>query len=103
MQFGHNDNGAINDASRARASLKGIGEETQAIDNLLTKKPEVVHTYGWYLRKFIADTKAKGVTPIVCSLIPRKMWGEAGKISRNKEQLCRLGWWPSPKRKAWVL
>jgi lysophospholipase L1-like esterase len=90
MQFGHNDNGAINDASRARASLKGIGEETQAIDNLLTKKPEVVHTYGWYLRKFIADTKAKGATPIVCSLIPRKIWDEAGKISRNKDSYA--GW-----------
>lgn len=90
MQFGHNDGGAINDATRARASLKGIGEETQAIDNLLTKKPEVVHTYGWYLRKFVADTKAKGATPIVCSLIPRKMWDEAGKISRNKDSYA--GW-----------
>jgi lysophospholipase L1-like esterase len=90
MQFGHNDNGAINDATRARASLKGIGEETQAIDNLLTKKPEVVHTYGWYLRKFIADTKAKGATPIVCSLIPRKIWDANGKIARNKDSYA--GW-----------
>ena len=85
MQFGHNDGGAVNDATRARASLKGVGDETEAIDNLLTKRPEVVHSYGWYLRKFIADTKAMGATPIVCSLIPRKMWDEAGKISRNKD------------------
>jgi lysophospholipase L1-like esterase len=90
MQFGHNDGGAINDATRARASLKGIGEETEEIDNLLTKKSEVVHTYGWYLRKFIADTKAKGATPVVCSLIPRKMWDAAGKISRNKDSYA--GW-----------
>ena len=84
MQFGHNDNGAINDESRARASIKGTGEETQEIDNLLTKKHEVVHTYGWYLRKFIADAKAKGATPIVCSLIPRKIWKDH-KIVRNTE------------------
>lgn len=90
MQFGHNDNGAINDATRARASIKGIGEETQAIDNQLTKQPEVVHTYGWYLRKFVADTKARGATPIVCSLVPRKIWDEGGKISRNQDSYA--GW-----------
>jgi lysophospholipase L1-like esterase len=90
MQFGHNDNGAINDATRARASIKGIGEETEEIDNLLTKKHEVVHTYGWYLRKFIADTKAKGATPVVCSLVPRKIWDEQGKIGRNKDTYA--GW-----------
>src|SRR5215471_19042396 len=46
MQFGHNDGGAINDDSRARGSLKGTGNESEEIDNLLTKKHEVVHTYG---------------------------------------------------------
>lgn len=82
MQFGHNDNGPLNDTSRARGTIRGTGEETEEIDNLLTKKHEVVHTYGWYLRKFIADTKAKGATPIVCSLVPRKTWKD-GKITRN--------------------
>ena len=90
MQFGHNDSGALNDASRARASTKGTGEETAAIDNVLTKKHEVVHTYGWYLRKFIADTKAQGATPIVCSLIPRKSWDAQGKISRQTDTYA--GW-----------
>ena len=84
MQFGHNDNGPLNDTSRARGTIKGFGEETQEIDNLLTKQHEVIHTYGWYLRKFIADTKAKGATPIVCSPIPRKIWKD-GKIVRNSE------------------
>ena len=82
MQFGHNDGGAINDTSRARGTIKGIGEETQEIDNLLTKQHEVVHTYGWYLRKFIADTKAKGAVPIICSPVPRKIWRD-GKIVRD--------------------
>jgi lysophospholipase L1-like esterase len=81
IQFGHNDGGAINDASRARGSLKGIGEETEEIDNLLTGKHEIVHTYGWYMRKFIADTKAKGATAIVLSQIPRNIWKEE-KVER---------------------
>jgi len=79
IQFGHNDGGAINDNSRARASIKGIGEETQEIDNLLTKKHEVVHTFGWYMRKYVDDVKARGATPIVFSLTPR--WSN-GKVQR---------------------
>jgi lysophospholipase L1-like esterase len=81
MQFGHNDGGAINDTSRARGSLRGAGEETEAIDNLLTKKPEVVHTYGWYMRKYVADAKARGAVPIVLSPVPRKIWKD-GRIAR---------------------
>jgi lysophospholipase L1-like esterase len=74
IQFGHNDAGTINDASRARGSLPGIGDETQEIDNLLTKQHEVVHTYGWYMRKMINEVKAKGATPIVLSLTVRNIW-----------------------------
>src|SRR5438874_11663681 len=82
MQFGHNDAGAINDTTRARGSLPGLGEETQEIDNLLTKKHEVVHTYGWYMRKMITDTKAKGATPIVLSLTVRNIWKD-GRVERG--------------------
>src|SRR5215813_3985774 len=89
MQFGHNDGGEINDTSRARGTLRGTGPEIQEIDNLLTKQHEVVHTYGWYLRKFVTDTKARGATPIVCSLVPRKIWKE-GKIVRNADTYA--GW-----------
>jgi lysophospholipase L1-like esterase len=55
-------------------SLPGIGEETLDVTNPRTSKVETVHTYGWYLRKYIADVKAKGATPIICSLVPRKIW-----------------------------
>lgn len=89
IQFGHNDGGALNDGSRARGSIKGIGQESEEIDNLQTKKHETVHTYGWYLRKYIADTKAKGAIPIVCSLVPRKIWKD-GKIARNSGDYA--GW-----------
>jgi lysophospholipase L1-like esterase len=84
MQFGHNDNGPLDDAARARGTIKGAGEETREIDNPITKQHETVHTYGWYLRRFIADSKAKGATPIVCSPVPRKIWKD-GKIVRSSD------------------
>ncbi len=82
MQFGHNDSSPVNDDSRARGTLNGIGEETELIDNLLTKEREIVHTYGWYLRKMINDAKMAGVSVVVCSLIPRKHWQD-GRIKRS--------------------
>jgi len=88
MQFGHNDVSAINDDSRARGTIKGTGDETEEIDNLLTKQHEIVHSYGWYLRKFIVEARAKGATPIVCSLVPRKTWKD-GKIARNSEDYAK--------------
>ncbi|HLP77971.1 MAG TPA: rhamnogalacturonan acetylesterase, partial [Candidatus Paceibacterota bacterium] len=89
MQFGHNDNGPLNDDSRARGTIKGVGGGAEEIDNLLTKQHETVHSYGWYLRKYIADTRAKGATPIVCSPVPRKNWKD-GKIVRSKDSYA--GW-----------
>jgi lysophospholipase L1-like esterase len=82
IQFGHNDDGPINDSLRARGTIKGIGNETQEIDNILTKKHEIVHSYGWYIQKVIREAKSKGAIPIVCSPIPRNDWKD-GKVPRN--------------------
>jgi len=76
MQFGHNDGGG---AANARGSLRGNGADTQEVS--VGGNPETVHTYGWYIRKYIDDTKAKGATPIVCSLIPRNTWSD-GRVAR---------------------
>jgi lysophospholipase L1-like esterase len=84
MQFGHNDGGAINDTLRARGSIRGIGEETEEIDNLITHKHEIVHSYGWYMRKYIRDAKAKGAIPIVCSPVARNVWKD-GKVVRSTD------------------
>lgn len=89
IQFGHNDSGPLDDTSRARGTISGVGDETREIDNPITKKHETVHTYGWYLKKYIADTIAKGVTPILCSPIPRKVW-EDSKIVRGTASYA--GW-----------
>jgi lysophospholipase L1-like esterase len=82
MQFGHNDGGAINDTLRARGTIRGTGEETEEIDNLITKQHEVVHSYGWYLRKMVRETLEKGAIPIIVTPIPRNDW-ENGKIRRT--------------------
>jgi lysophospholipase L1-like esterase len=82
MQFGHNDGGPVNDTLRARGTIKGTGEETEEIDNLITKKHEVVHSYGWYIRKMVLEAKEKGAYPVVVTLIPRNDWKD-GKIIRT--------------------
>jgi lysophospholipase L1-like esterase len=83
MQFGHNDASAINDNSRARGTIAGTGDEAQEIDNILTGKHETVHSYGWYLRRYIADIRARGAVPVICTPVPRKRWDAQGKIARG--------------------
>jgi lysophospholipase L1-like esterase len=82
IQMGQNDVFAINDDSRARGTIPGTGDESQEIDNMLTKKHETVHTFGWYLRQYIRETKAKGAVPIVLSLTPRDKW-IGGRLERG--------------------
>jgi len=74
MQFGHNDHAGVVDTIRQKGSLLGIGDATRQILSIRTHKPEMVHTYGWYLKKLIQETKSKGAIPIVCSLVPRNRW-----------------------------
>ena len=45
---------------------------------------EVVHSYGWYMRKYVNEAKAKGAIPIVCSPIPRNDWKDS-KVLRASE------------------
>jgi lysophospholipase L1-like esterase len=70
IQLGHNDGGPLDDTNRARGTIRGLGEDTKDIFNPIMKKPETVHTYGWYLRKYISDAHAKGMTPILYTPIP---------------------------------
>ncbi len=82
IQFGHNDDGPVNDTIRARGTIKGIGNESVEIDNMITGVHETVYSYGWYLRKIVKDAKAKGAIPIIISPIPRNKW-ENGKVPKN--------------------
>lgn len=79
LQMGHNDGGDLGGA-KPRGSLKGVGEETQAVPQTagpLAGQTEVVHTYGWYLRTMIDQAKAKGVQPMLLTLTVRNIWTPA--------------------------
>jgi rhamnogalacturonan acetylesterase len=84
MQFGHNDASPLDDTARARGTLRGIGEDSTEIWNPIRKMKEVVHTYGWYMRKYVRETRAKEAIPIICSLVPRNNWKE-GKVNRSSD------------------
>jgi rhamnogalacturonan acetylesterase len=84
IQMGHNDGGTTtpqND-TKARASYKGIGDETAdyTLPKPFTTGPiagqttETIHTYGWYIRKYIADARAKKATPILLTVTIRNIW-----------------------------
>lgn len=81
MQFGHNE-GSKPDTSKGgyRGVLRGTGEDSVSLNwgDTLT---EVVHSYGWYLRKFVREAKAKGGIPVICSMIPRNQF-DNGKVKR---------------------
>jgi len=87
IQFGHNDNGPM-DTDRARASIKGNGDESRVVTNKTTGKIETVHSYGWYLRRYIGDAKAKGATPVVLSLVARDIW-KNGKVERATDSYTK--------------
>lgn len=80
IQFGHNDSGPL-ETGRARGSLPGTGEEAREV-TMPDGRKEVVHTYGWYMRRMIADAKAKGATPMVLSLTVRNIWKD-GRVERG--------------------
>jgi lysophospholipase L1-like esterase len=84
VQFGHNDVSAINDPTRARGTLPGTGDEVTAIDNQMTGEHEDVHTYGWYLHRIVSDARAKGVTVVVCSPVPRNVW-DGARVMHNDD------------------
>jgi rhamnogalacturonan acetylesterase len=71
IEMGHNDDG--DPTTSDRATLPGTGENTVTVTTT-TGTREVVHTFGWYLRKMIADVKAKGATPIISGMVNRNYW-----------------------------
>lgn len=97
MQFGHNDGGAI-DKEKFRGSIRGTGEETETITGA-DGEPETVHSFGWYMRKFVADAKAKGATAIVLSPVPRNVWKD-GKVERAAENYGKWARETAESRKA---
>lgn len=71
IQFGHNDVGRVGEGKLRRSSLPGTGPET-AEDPRENAPPEIVHTFGWYMTRYVNEATARGATVILCSPIPRK-------------------------------
>ena len=83
IQFGHNDQGRVGDpANKGRADLPGTGEETVE-DTKPDGTKETVHTFGWYLKRFVSDAQAKKTTAILCSPVPHKDRWEKGRDFEN--------------------
>ena len=83
IQFGHNDGGRIGDpAAKGRPDGKGIGDEVVE-DTKPDGTKELVHTFGWYMAKFVTDTRAHGATAIICSPVPHKQRWESGRDFAN--------------------
>ncbi|ADW67688.1 rhamnogalacturonan acetylesterase [Granulicella tundricola] len=80
LQMGHNDGGDL-DGAKPRGTLKGLGDEYKEV-TLPDGHHEIVHTYGWYLRKYIREAREKKVTPMLMTLTIRNIWKD-GQIERD--------------------
>jgi lysophospholipase L1-like esterase len=89
IQFGHNDGPGtvqqIASSTNGRPDLAGTGDETTTgRASIASKGEETVHTYGWYLKKFVREAKEKGAHPIMLTMVPKNFWVE-GKIRRPEQ------------------
>ncbi|MCD8185820.1 MAG: rhamnogalacturonan acetylesterase [Rikenellaceae bacterium] len=87
IQMGHNDGGPL-DTGRARASLKGVGEESQTVTLEATGGKETVYTYGHSLRRYVRQTKAQGAIPILLSPTPSNRYTE-GRVNRYDQTYAK--------------
>jgi lysophospholipase L1-like esterase len=102
VQFGHNDNGDYSDPkAKGRPSIRGEDDQTAEAIKSDLKTMETIHTFGWYMRKYATEAKAKGATPILLSMVPHKDWKD-GKIVR-KERKTFVKWTRNAAKAAGVL
>ena len=97
IQFGHLDSDDATDGKTGRGTLPGISgdviEVPATIEGTEMRKlwdkrnfkngRESVHTYGAYLKMYIADVRKNRGLPILLSPTPRNVWKD-GKIVRDQ-------------------
>ena len=87
LQFGHNDVGKYDDpASKDRPSLHSEGDEAVEVKRNADGKLETVRSFGWYMRKYGNDVKAKGASMIFASMVPHKDWADAKIVRKEREK-----------------
>ncbi|KAI1877374.1 hypothetical protein JX265_003382 [Neoarthrinium moseri] len=73
IEMGHNEDGDPTTDKDDRATLPGIANNSVVVTTSSGSK-ETVYSFGWYLRKMIADVRAKGATPLVSGMVNRNYW-----------------------------
>lgn len=84
LELGHNDNGPL-DSGRARSCIKGISHDSTLVTIKETGRQEMVYTFGGYIRKYVAQIRAKGAIPVLLTLTPRNDYepNDPTKIQRK--------------------
>ncbi len=83
IQFGHNDADHL-DRGRYRGVLAGIGEETLEV-TMPDGTREIVHTFGWYLRRLVTECQTKHAIPVIFSLTAKNIWHYERLIRHQSE------------------
>ena len=97
LQWGQNDGGDMGGegSKNARGDLRGDGDATQDLMQTtgpMSGKVETLHTYGWYNRKYVADTLAKGATPMFLTMtIHNSFKPDANGVPRKVTPDMRFG------------
>lgn len=84
-QFGHNDAGTPKGNSDETVAVagrggRGRGPATAPGADQPAPPAQQMHTFGWFMRKYVTDARSKGaVEEVICSPIPRDRWTD-GKI-----------------------
>lgn len=85
VQFGHNDRGSFTGPKGDRGVIPGIGDETKEVASD-PNKPDAkvtVHTYGWYLRQYVSDARARKLNIILITSVPRNNWNKDGTLKND--------------------
>ena len=72
LVFGINDGGPPKTA-KARGSIPGLGEETLVLRHD-DGSDEVVHTYGWYMRRMAQEAISRGARVYLLTVTVRDIW-----------------------------
>ena len=77
IQFGHNDQRAL---TTDRGTIPAMDDQAQDVVNETTRQTVTVRTFGWYLRRYVSDVKAKRAQVILLSPVPRSYWHADGTL-----------------------
>ncbi|KAL0941969.1 rhamnogalacturonan acetylesterase [Colletotrichum truncatum] len=81
IEMGHNDDGDPRTDTKDRFTLPGIGNDSVQVTTSTGTK-ETVHSFGFYLRKMIADVQAKKGIPVLSGMVNRNYWS-GNKLQSN--------------------